>query len=227
MTEAKNVIDNVVSPPPQFLVITDEQSQGIGRNNNAWFSPPGGLWFTYCLKTINQPSQVSLVIGNCLYITILEQFPHLLGRLKIKWPNDLLIDGRKLAGILINHYQNYLIVGVGINTNITDVKFETKLEPVSLKIVNSFHISNIALLNNFLLNLQNALPEFSLSGMCSIVDNLNANLYGKDNEIAFNTGKEIVSGTLTGISEDGAIVIRNKSGNFTHHYSGSILSIIE
>ena len=102
-------------------ITAKSQSAGRGRRGNAWVSAPGNL---YATLLVNEPSppklapQLSFVAALALHDTITECAPQLSPLLKVKWPNDLLLDGAKLAGILIEGESDpVLAVAIGIGVN--------------------------------------------------------------------------------------------------------------
>ena len=97
-----------------FLVFSDTQSLGRGRNGRKWSAPYGGMWFSFDLE-YNECSFFTLAIG----VTIREILEDIYGsKVKLKWPNDLILDGKKVGGIRCEKVKDRVIVGVGINTNI-------------------------------------------------------------------------------------------------------------
>jgi BirA family biotin operon repressor/biotin-[acetyl-CoA-carboxylase] ligase len=97
------------------------QSAGRGRRGNAWVSTPGNLFATLLLTEPSEPavaSQLSFVAALALHDAIAECAPQVAPLLKVKWPNDLLLGGAKLAGILIEAESDpafALAVGFGVN----------------------------------------------------------------------------------------------------------------
>ena len=104
------------NPPDRpTLVIADRQTRGRGRQGRHWASPPGGLYFSAGLpltSTQSIPPALSLLIGLQLVETL-----HAKGftGIRLKWPNDLVARGAKLAGLLVERLPHTLIVGVGVN----------------------------------------------------------------------------------------------------------------
>lgn len=105
------------------VIVADEQDEGIGRGKKKWASPRGGLWMSLIIKPkidfakINMISVIS-AISVCEAINDISQL-----KTFIKWPNDVLINEKKLAGILIdtninNNKNNYIIIGIGINIDV-------------------------------------------------------------------------------------------------------------
>jgi BirA family biotin operon repressor/biotin-[acetyl-CoA-carboxylase] ligase len=106
-----------------LIVLADEQTKGVGRFDRSWYSPQGGLYFSLLLRpmtiTANQTQLITLTTG----LALAKVFQNALGlEAVLKWPNDLLISTRKVAGILvestfIGNDIEYTVIGIGINAN--------------------------------------------------------------------------------------------------------------
>jgi BirA family biotin operon repressor/biotin-[acetyl-CoA-carboxylase] ligase len=94
-------------------VLAVSQWKGRGRRNNNWVSPPGNLYTALLLPELpgNWKNIVSLFIGYCLNFS-LNKMGH---STAIKWPNDILLDGKKIAGILVEAKKGKTVAGIGIN----------------------------------------------------------------------------------------------------------------
>jgi BirA family transcriptional regulator, biotin operon repressor / biotin---[acetyl-CoA-carboxylase] ligase len=99
-----------------------EQTAGRGRRGHGWVSPPGNLYATLLVKDPALPRhtpELSFVAALSVYDAVLDCAPQLVGRLALKWPNDVLCDGAKLAGILLEgHWLGTslaLAIGIGVN----------------------------------------------------------------------------------------------------------------
>ena len=93
------------------------QSNGVGQRGAYWHSLPGNLHITGCFLDTNQllPGQVSIAVGVAL-AQMLENLG-IQQTISLKWPNDLLIDGKKCGGVLIEKQQDAYFIGIGININ--------------------------------------------------------------------------------------------------------------
>jgi BirA family biotin operon repressor/biotin-[acetyl-CoA-carboxylase] ligase len=108
--------------PEGHLWLAETQTKGIGRFERAWQSPLGGLWFSLLLRPTLLPSDVpplTLVAGLSLR-RVVEKMTGL--KAKLKWPNDLLVGKKKIAGILTEtsgktKTTDWVVVGVGLNVN--------------------------------------------------------------------------------------------------------------
>ena len=121
------------------IIVAEKQKHGRGRKNRNWFSPPNGLWFSIILYP-RIPPDYSMIITMAFSVAISEAIEELLEiKPRIKWPNDLLINNKKVCGILTEidaelDEIHHLIVGVGLNVNnnlddsIRDIATSLKLE---------------------------------------------------------------------------------------------------
>ncbi len=106
-----------------FLIIADEQLEGKGRENSKWVSPKGGFYGTYVLaleKSINQKQMrmIHYITALSIQQTLKELYKL---DIKIKWPNDIYLNNKKLGGILLEIHSsqiNHLLIGIGLNINI-------------------------------------------------------------------------------------------------------------
>jgi BirA family biotin operon repressor/biotin-[acetyl-CoA-carboxylase] ligase len=102
---------------PVWLV-ADCQTAGRGRHGRTWVSEPGNLFATLLLSDpapARHASELAFVTGIAVHDAVVEMAPCLRPRLMLKWPNDLLCDGAKLSGILIEGEGAAVAIGVGIN----------------------------------------------------------------------------------------------------------------
>ena len=111
---AKEIADGV---PEGTVVVAKRQRSGRGRKGRAWASPEGGLWMTVVLKPKVGPEHYpKLVFVGALAITdVLAKYGI---SARIKWPNDVLVAGKKIAGILVEGKLNsFVLIGIGLNVN--------------------------------------------------------------------------------------------------------------
>lgn len=113
------------------------QSAGRGRRNNAWISPPGNLYATLLLTEPSAPAlapQLSFVAALALHDAVAVSAPQLGPRLTVKWPNDLLLSGAKLAGILIEgESEPAFAVAIGLGVNCAAHPDDTAFPATDLK----------------------------------------------------------------------------------------------
>jgi BirA family biotin operon repressor/biotin-[acetyl-CoA-carboxylase] ligase len=136
--EAKRI---ALKNPEGTVVISEEQAKGKGRLDRNWVSPPKkGIWMSMILKPETEPTKVAKItlLGAAGVNKALEDMGIYS---KIKWPNDIVIDGKKVCGILTEmscelNMINYVIMGIGINVNMDREDFSENLinKATSLKI---------------------------------------------------------------------------------------------
>jgi BirA family biotin operon repressor/biotin-[acetyl-CoA-carboxylase] ligase len=119
---ARRLLDSGELPRQTHLLLAGRQTGGIGRHGRPWSSPQGGLWMTllWPVETPSLPATLALQTG----LAVRRVLGRALGpahHVQCKWPNDVLCDGKKIAGILIETASNsdgrWLLVGIGCNVN--------------------------------------------------------------------------------------------------------------
>jgi BirA family transcriptional regulator, biotin operon repressor / biotin---[acetyl-CoA-carboxylase] ligase len=117
----RHVVDHQDEMQPLWIAAR-EQTAGRGRRGNAWISPPGNLYATLLLQNPAPPPhtpELSFVAALAVYDAVAGCAPILTGRLALKWPNDVLCGGEKLAGILLEgrmRGENIAVaIGIGVN----------------------------------------------------------------------------------------------------------------
>lgn len=134
MDKAKFLAKNNVSH--LSVVIAENQTTGRGRLNRKWFSSKGGLWFTLILKP-NTPPPLSYIYNFAASLSLSKSLKRLFDvNVSVKWPNDLLLNGKKLVGLLSEmetrgDMVEFINIGIGINVNNQPQKYEPKA--ISLK----------------------------------------------------------------------------------------------
>ncbi len=223
MLDADVLLKEGANLPERILIVAETQRGGIGRSNNSWISPLGGIWFTYLLKSEYCHPQISLLLGLCLRQSVMKHFPTTENHLQMKWPNDLLYDDKKIAGILTKSVRNYLCIGIGINTNIQNLPLVSNLTPTSLQLEMGFRVSNTALTATFLDLFDKIYSEYQKSGMQYFIAQINACLHGIHHSLSFDKGTGTIQGTNLGVNDEGALLIESANGHITQNYSGSII----
>lgn len=211
------------------LIISDEQSIGKGRFDRTWISPKGGLWLSLILRPLISPqdaSKLTMLAAASLHKT-LEEFNL---DINIKWPNDLLIKGKKFSGILTEMNGdmdkiNYIVLGIGINTNIDEdiIPNELKDKSTSLKIETGKSIPNIDVLCTFLKNFESDYIDFTNTLDLTTTINLfrkHSNIINKN--VTVHTIRNSFTANCIDIDPDGNLVLIDDDGNTVIQNSGEI-----
>ncbi len=137
-------IDNLDRLPSGSVIWSLSQTEGYGRHGRAWHSGKGGLWFSVVFKPtlIKEPNEYTKTVSVAIVETLLQlDFKSV----RIKWPNDILISNKKVAGVLTEavftgNSLNGIVVGIGINVN-NEIPAELKKIATSLNSVKGTYIS--------------------------------------------------------------------------------------
>lgn len=206
--------------PEGTVVIADAQSKGRGRLDRSWESPPAmNLYLSVVLRP-NIPavssSLIPLTVGVAVADVVSAYCP---GRVRLKWPNDVLIEGRKICGILAEmrtkgERVSFLIAGIGVNLNMQKLHFPRELRETatSLRMETGTDIDR----SDFAVRLFEALGNWYrvfLNGGGADIRAAwlrRSDLVGKQVEVVF---KETVQrGAVTGLDENGALLLEGESG---------------
>ena len=207
-----------------FLCLAEEQSSGKGRGKNSWLSPVGGLWLTAALYGFDFQSNITIFTGICIHKTLTELFPSISDNLKIKWPNDIYLNDKKLCGILSSNLSSrkYHLIGIGLNTNVDELDETLASIATSLQIELNRPVNNEEVLTRIFDNFASALPNF-VEGKLD-VKYFNQHSLLKGLQIELDTDFDIFKGKVKGIDRNGALLIELKPGMIQPFYAGSVIS---
>jgi len=218
--------------PEGTVVVADYQTHGKGRLGNVWHSPAGkNLYLSVLLKpepTIDKFPQMSLVTAIVLVRSLIKYNPNLTP--KVKWPNDIFINNKKISGILSDivspkkhHFE--LVIGVGINVNIDKKDFPEELQKqaTSLKIVLGEKQQRDKLLIIFLNELEKGYKQWQETGLKNFFQEWKQYSLLTEKTVTVIMGKEKITGEVKGISNVGALIIKEKNtGKIREIFSGNV-----
>ncbi|TET65647.1 biotin--[acetyl-CoA-carboxylase] ligase [Candidatus Bathyarchaeota archaeon] len=212
------------------VVIAETQTMGTGRLGRQWFSPTGGLWFSLILRPNLCPAetiQLTFVSGLAVTRVLREMFGL---KAETKWPNDVLVKGRKICGILAEmnttgENVNFVVVGVGVNANCSVEKlFPEQLKKVATSIENELgrKVQLEELFKALLEQLENLYELFINEGFDPIREEWKkyASFLGRRVKITSQTRE--VSGLALEIDHDGALVLRLEDGTEKRFFIGDV-----
>ncbi len=211
------------------LVITEEQVQGRGRLGRTWVSPPrSGIWMSLILQPsipLIQAPQLTLLTSVAL-TRALRKATDL--EIQIKWPNDLLIQGKKICGILTEtrgeqDQVQYVVVGMGINVNVTESSWpeDVKKTATSLAIEGKRTYPRAQLIAEILKELEGLYDAYLIHGFdpIRILWEEYAGMLGR--QIRTLTPDGPVEGTAVGLDSSGALLIQ-RGGQVSPVFSAEI-----
>lgn len=187
------------------VVVADTQTAGRGQHGRRWESAPGlGLWFSICVK--GDPHGLNFAAPLAIQEALASIAP-----LSIKWPNDLLHDGKKLCGILIEHRLGWNALGIGLNVNHELEDFPEELRPIatSLRLVTGQRIDRRELLDAILAALEPKLEDWR-AGRVPPLFRAWSDACGIIGQPVRRSG---VVGVARMLREDGALIVRTDAGD--------------
>jgi BirA family biotin operon repressor/biotin-[acetyl-CoA-carboxylase] ligase len=212
------------------VIVAEEQVDGKGRLGRDWISPKGkGIWMSIILKPEVDPIKVAKItlIGAA---AVYKGLNNMNIDSTIKWPNDILIDGKKICGILTEmscelNMINYVVMGIGINVNLDEnnIPEDLREKATSIKISQKKSVNRKELLANILNEFEELYIPFKDKGNISESINIcreNCALIGK--EVKIIKGEKIKIGRALDINEDGQLVIEFKDGVVENVFSGEV-----
>lgn len=183
----------------EFTVIqAGEQTKGRGRGGNQWSSPVGNLYMTIILR----PTVLRQDFGQAAFVSALALADTINAKeLTLKWPNDVLIAGKKCAGILIEGHDKFMLIGMGVN-----IGSGPEGSAVLGGDINSFR-------DALLQNLSRWYAQWQETGFSKIREAWIKRMHGLNSAITMHLGDTAINGILTGIDENGALIMREEGGN--------------
>ena len=214
-----------------LVIVAESQTGGRGRMGRFWHSPPEtGIYLSILLKPNLKPDQLSFItlLAGVSAISTINKFSH--QRANLKWPNDILINDKKVCGLLCEMTQERgdsfsVVIGIGINVNQVPEQFPEGLKKTatSLRIVNGSPINRLTVIRSLLTTLDREYQFFLTEGGHSVLKKwrLNTDLFGK--KVAVKRGAVITIGTAMHLDESGRLVLRRDNGYDEAIDSGEII----
>jgi len=212
------------------LIIAERQSAGKGRLGREWFSPTGGIWFSIILYPQLSPSYISRItlmtaVALVKAIKICTQI-----KSQIKWPNDILVNEKKVCGILTEMSAeldiiNWVVVGIGVNVNIKQQEFpeDIRERTTSLKEVLGKKVLRVKLAQVFLQEFEKYYEILKRREFSFILKEWKLYSYTLGKKIRVNMGERIITGETMDINESGALILKKEDGELIEIISGTII----
>ncbi|MED4204191.1 biotin--[acetyl-CoA-carboxylase] ligase [Neobacillus mesonae] len=216
--------------PEGTVVIADEQRSGKGRMNRNWHSPKyTGIWMSLILKPnipLTKAPQLTLLTA----VAVVQAMEEITGLTPgIKWPNDILIDGKKVTGILTELQAeadriHSIIIGVGINVNqkLEDFPLELQDKASSLSIQKGEQISRAELIRTIFKHFEKLYSLYLNQGFMPIKILWEGYAVSIGRILKARTLTEVIEGKALGITDEGVLKIEDQSGVIHHVYSADI-----
>ena len=194
------------------VVIAENQNCGRGRLNRKWFSSKGGLWFTIILKP-QIPPQLAFIYNFAASLSLSKSLKQLFNiKVYVKWPNDILLNGKKLTGLISEmetrgDMVEFINIGIGINVNNNPEQYEPKA--ISLKNVLKKKISRRLILETFLDDFENRIENIDCSKIIKQWKKMTSTI---GSQVRVETLQDTFKGVAIDVDETGALIIKDKNG---------------
>jgi BirA family biotin operon repressor/biotin-[acetyl-CoA-carboxylase] ligase len=218
--------------PEGTVVLAESQTDGRGRSGRSWHSERGtGLYFTVLLRPRLSPAQaplLTMLAGISAQAAVQAQtglVPEL------KWPNDLLLNGKKLGGILTEMHAEpnlvrFVIVGIGLNVN--QEKFPAELSSIatSIRMESGRLTYRLELLARLLAQFESDYNRFLQEGPGFVVDRFQSvTSFAQGRRVRVDTGTETYLGTTEGLSPEGLLLVSRDNGPLVTVIAGDVTEV--
>ena len=215
--------------PHGTLVCSDQQTKGRGRRGRAWDSPPGeAIYMSLLLRPRIRPehaSRLTLVMG----MAVAEAVNELLAEKQagIKWPNDLVIEGRKAAGILTEMSAemdaiHYVVIGIGINVNTRTFPEELK-QAISLRQAAGHDFRRAEVIARCMKYFEIYYNRFEQTEDLSLlIEDYNRLLVNRGQQVRVLEPNHEYTGLALGINKEGELLVRCEDGHTEAVYAGEV-----
>jgi len=201
--------------PNGTIVTAEQQTKGRGRFSRSWYSPPSaGIYLSILLRPRFKPEKapgMSIMSALALADAVSHFAP---GMVKIKWPNDLLIGGKKTAGFLTELSAerdkiNHVVVGIGINVNHGVGSFPEEIRATATSIRRAIRkkVNRVELLQRFLVCFEKEYEIYSRHGLRKSLSRVRrySSLIGS--HVKIKSGRNITEGMAVDIAPDGSLIL--------------------
>ncbi len=201
------------------VFLAEAQRSGRGRMGRGWFSPPGkNIYLSVILKPKLPPGRVPL-LGLCAAVAVAETLQGLGLRPEIKWPNDVLLDRRKVSGILAEARTEadrviFVILGIGLNVNMAEEDLPEDLRGIATSV--AIHLQRRfprnVLVGELLGRLESLYLKLKEGRITEVLSRWEGYSPIKGREVAIEVFGDEIRGIVQGIDEDGALMLLTPQG---------------
>lgn len=218
--------------PEGAVILAEEQTAGRGRAGRSWHSERGtGLYFSLLLRPQLSPVQaplLTMLAGLSAHAAIEAQTGL---SAELKWPNDLLLGGKKIGGILTEMHAEpnlvrFVVVGIGLNAN--QEKFPAELSSVatSLRLESGRPQSRLELAVRLLSQFETDYNRFLREGAAFVVERFQAvSSFANGKRVRVETGRTTYQGTTAGLSPEGLLLVKKDDGSTVTVIAGDVTEV--
>lgn len=219
--------------PHGTLAVADRQTDGRGRRGRSWESPEGSsIYMSILLRPEIAPDKAPMLtlVMACSVAEALRMCVESFGdaQVQIKWPNDIIINGKKLAGILTEmsaqvDYINHVTVGVGINVNMEEFPEELRQTATSLRLECGHTVKRATIIARIMERFEENYDKFlHTEDMTELMESYTSVLVNRDREVRILGAKEQYQAHALGINRTGELIVRRADGTEEAVYAGEV-----
>ncbi len=215
-----------------MVIIAEEQTGGVGRLGRAWVSPAGGIWATILLKPkipLDHLFMVTMAGSVAIARAIRKEYD--ISAL-IKWPNDIFVGDKKVAGLLLElaaeaDTVHYGLLGIGIDANISLDELSSSLQETvtSLQAEVGHEVDRVALLARILREFELRYQQLEDGEYDSIIREWKSLSLTLDHRVAIRTVNKTFEGEAIDIDDHGALVLRKDNGRIERIIAGDCFQL--
>jgi BirA family biotin operon repressor/biotin-[acetyl-CoA-carboxylase] ligase len=204
--------------PSGSVCLAEEQTAARGRRGRTWFSARGSNIACSLLWRFSDSSLSGLSIAVAVMVSNALKKYGILNGIQLKWPNDVLFDGRKLAGILLEQSNTGVVIGIGINLYLpsdADSKW-ISVQEISNNVARNYLVGLI--LNELLAKL----PVYETRGLTGFINEWRQSDAFFNKTITVHTPEKIHVGIMQGINDQGELLLKDEQGNLQQFRYGEV-----
>lgn len=218
----QNLALSLASKPDSHgtVVIAEQQKSGRGRQKRKWLSPKGGVWLSVILKPDIPTAKITLLpFVAALAVCDAIKTTHLDARLK--WPNDVMISGKKVAGILLDisaeaDQVNHAVIGIGINANVDAYTISARLDGIKITSISGelgYATSRLNLTKALLENLEHYYLEMEQRGISAVLQKWKKNSDMMGRRVTVTQNNKTIQGVAADVNDDGSLLLHTNDGD--------------
>jgi BirA family biotin operon repressor/biotin-[acetyl-CoA-carboxylase] ligase len=206
------------------VIIADEQTAGKGRLKRVWLSPRGNIALSVILYPDMDYLPSLIMVASLAVVHSIETVTGL--KSQVKWPNDVLINGRKVCGILVESYVrgnmvDYAIIGIGLNVNLRISDFpDIPFNATSLSDELGREVSSLDVIRQLLVEMERLYLVLPTGD--SIYEEWRDSLVTLGRRVRVKSGKAMYEGVAESVTIDGSLLLRHADGSLTKIVGGDV-----
>lgn len=219
-TFLKQGVANSEPYPSGTVIMAVHQYAGRGQQNHVWQSKAGeNLTFSLLLQPEDMSLSQQFDLNKCVCLAIADTLKSYLPHevVKVKWPNDVLVNGKKICGVLIENMSKgtklkHSVIGIGLNVNQTQFAPDIAHKVSSLKLLHGAEFSLLSVLEKICLHLEHRWEAYLQGQTKSLHESYMNLLYQFGQETGYRQNGRFFVGTITNVTDDGQLEVKTDDG---------------